>query len=104
MPTERLPSNPNFESLKYQAKELLREPTTQASGVAERIRVFRPRFRQATDAEISNASLSLSDGQLTIACEHGFLSCRYDSRPARVEGEHLPEPPKIRITKGWPTR
>jgi len=74
MPVRRLPSNPNLDHLKYQAKDLLKERTARASGVAQRIREFHPRFRRATDAEIFDAPLSLSDAQLTIAREYGFPS------------------------------
>jgi len=72
MPVRRLPSNPNLDHLKYQAKDLLKERTAHTLGVAQRIREFHPRFRRATDDEIFDAQLSLSDAQLTIAREYGF--------------------------------
>ena len=74
MPVRRLPSNPNLNHLKYQAKDLLKERTARTPGVAQRIREFHPRFRRATDAEIFDAQLSLSDAQVTIAREYGFPS------------------------------
>src|SRR5260221_3622030 len=74
MPVRRLPSNPNLDHLKYQAKDLLKEHAAHTPGVAQRIREFHPRFGQATDAEIFDAHLSLSDAQLAIAREHGFPS------------------------------
>lgn len=74
MPVRRLPSNPNLDHLKYQAKDLLKEHAAHTPGVAQRIREFHPRFHQATDAEIFDAHLSLSDAQLAIAREHGFPS------------------------------
>src|SRR5258706_2395067 len=74
MPVRRLPSNPNLDHLKYQAKDLLKERTSHTPGVAQRIREFHPRFRRATDAEIFDAQISLSDAQLTIAREYGFPS------------------------------
>jgi hypothetical protein len=74
MPVRRLPSNPNLDHLKYQAKDLLKEHTARTPGVAQRIREFHPRFGRATDVEIFDVQLSLSDAQLTIAREYGFPS------------------------------
>ena len=74
MPVRHLPSNPNLDHLKYQAKDLLKERTAHTLDVAQRIREFHPRFRRATDAEIFDTQLSLSDAQLTIAREYGFPS------------------------------
>ncbi|HKV29088.1 MAG TPA: ankyrin repeat domain-containing protein [Candidatus Acidoferrales bacterium] len=74
MPVKRLPSNPNLDHLKYQAKDLLRDHAARNPGVAQRIREFHPRFNRAVDAEIFDAKVSLSDAQLTIAREYGFPS------------------------------
>src|SRR6202165_89150 len=74
MPVRRLPSNPNLDHLKYQAKDLRKEHTTRTPGVAQRIREFHPRFGRATDAEIFAAHLTLTDAQLAIAREYGFPS------------------------------
>ena len=74
MPVRPLPSNPNLNHLKYQAKDLLKEHSAHTPDVAQRIREFHPRFSRAADAEIFEAQLSLSDAQLTIAREYGFPS------------------------------
>jgi ankyrin repeat protein len=74
MPVRRLPSNPSLDHLKYQAKDLLKAHAARDPGAAQRIREFHPRFSRATDAEIFAARLKLSDAQLTIARESGFLS------------------------------
>ena len=74
MPVRRLPSNPNLDHIKYQAKDLLKEHIARTPGVAQRLREFHPRFNRATDAEIFDAPLSLSDAQLAIAREYGFPS------------------------------
>ncbi len=74
MPVRRLPSNPNLDHLKYQAKDLLQEHSAHTPGVAQRIREFHPRFSRATDAEIFAAQFKLSDAQLAIARESGFPS------------------------------
>jgi hypothetical protein len=74
MPVRPLPPNPNLDHLKYQAKDLLKEHTARTPEAAQRIREFHPRYGRATDAEIFNAELKLSDAQLTIAREAGFPS------------------------------
>jgi len=74
MPVRRLPSNPNLNHLKYQAKDLLDEHAARDAGGAQRFREFHPRLHRATDADIFAARLKLSDAQLTIAREAGFPS------------------------------
>jgi len=85
MPVRRLPSNPNLDHLKYQAKDLLKEHAAGDPGAAQRIREFHPRFHRAADADIFGAKLKLSDAQLTIASEAGFQSW------ARLK-EHIEKP------------
>jgi len=74
MPVRRLPSNPNLDHLKYQAKDLLKEHAAHTPGVAPGgIREFHPRFPSGHRRRKSSApTLSLSDAQLAIAREHGF--------------------------------
>jgi len=74
MPVRRLPSNPNLDHLKYQAKDLLKEHAARTPGVAQRLREFHPNFGRSTDAEILDAQIKLSDAQLAIARESGFPS------------------------------
>lgn len=74
MPVKRLPSNPNLDHLRYQAKDLLKGYAARNLGVAQRIREFHPHFNGATDARIFDAQLNLSDAQLAIAREYGFPS------------------------------
>ncbi len=99
MPVRPLPSNPNLDHLKYQAKDLLKEHAAHTPGVAQRIREFHPRFGQATDAEIFGAHLSLSDAQLAIAREHGFPSWArlkaHIERPALSDQLNLPHQERI---------
>jgi hypothetical protein len=74
MPVRRLPSNPNLDHLRYQAKDLLKAHAAHDPAAAQRLREFHPRFRTATDAAIFDAHLKLSDAQLAIARESGFPS------------------------------
>jgi hypothetical protein len=99
MPVRRLPSNPNLDHLKYQAKDLLNEHAAGDAGAAQRIREFHPRFARATDAEIFAAQLKLSDAQLTIAREAGFPSWtrlkRHIEKPTRTDQLDLPHHERI---------
>jgi hypothetical protein len=99
MPVRHLPSNPNLDHLKYQAKDLLRERTARTPEVAQRIREFHPRFEPAADAEIFQAEFSLSDAQLTIAREYGFPSWarlkRHIEKPTLADRLDLPHEQRI---------
>jgi hypothetical protein len=87
MPVRVLPPKPDLDHLKYQAKDLLRDHARRNLGAAQRIREFHPRFASATDAEIFEANLKLSDAQLAIARESGFPSWARLKR--HVEGPAL---------------
>src|SRR6266404_338362 len=99
MPVRRLPSNPNLDHLKYQAKDLLKEHAARDAGAAQRLREFHPRFRHATDEEILAAQLKLSDAQLTIARESGFPSWarlkRHIEKPTLADKLNLPHHERI---------
>ena len=99
MPVRRLPSNPNLDHLKYQAKDLLKEHIAQTLGVAQGIREFHPRFGRATDAQIFDAQLSLSDAQLAIAREYGFQNWArlkaHIEKPALSDQLNLPHHERI---------
>src|SRR5256885_806654 len=100
MPVRRLPSNPNLDHLKYQAKDLLREHAARNPGVAQRFREFHPRFNRATDAEIFGPQPSLSDAQLTIAREYGFPSWtrlkQHIEKPTLSDRLNLPHHERIK--------
>ncbi len=85
MPVRSLPTNPNLDHLKYQAKDLLNMHAARDVQAAQRIREFHPRFKRATDSEIFDAQLTLSGAQLAIAREYGFPSW------ARVK-KHIEKP------------
>jgi len=74
MPVRPLPSNPNLEHLKYQARDLKKLHAARDSGAAQRMREFHPQCRELSDEAIFELKLSLSDAQLTIARERGFKS------------------------------
>jgi len=99
MPVRALPSKPSLDHLKYQAKDLLRDHARRDLGAAQRIREFHPRFTGATDAEIFNAHLRLSDAQLAIAREYGFPSWarlkRHIEKPTLSDQLDLPHHQRI---------
>jgi hypothetical protein len=99
MPVRRLPSHPNLDHLKYQAKDLLKARAAGDSAAAQRIREFHPRFARATDAEIFAVPLKLSDAQLTIAREAGFQSWprlkKHIEKPTLVDQLDLPHHKRI---------
>jgi hypothetical protein len=99
MPVKRLPTNPNLEHLRYQAKDLLRDHAARDLAVAQRIREFHPHWNKATDAEIFDAKPSLSDAQLTIAREYGFPSWarlkRHIEEPTLSDQLNLPHHERI---------
>jgi len=74
MPVRVLPSNPNLEQLKHQAKDLIKAHAAHSAAAAQLIREFHPRFSGATDEAIFAAAFKLSDAQLAIARESGFPS------------------------------
>jgi hypothetical protein len=74
MPVRQLPSHPNLDHLKHQAKDLRKAHAARTLAAAQLIREFHPRFSGFADADLFAAEFKLSDAQLTIAREHGFLS------------------------------
>jgi len=99
MPVKPLPSRPNLDHLKHQAKDLLKDHAARTPGAAQRLREFHPRFTRATDSEIFAARLRLSDAQLTIAREHGFPSWtrlrHHIEQPALSDRLDLPHQQRI---------
>lgn len=100
MPVKHLPSNPNLDHLKYQAKDLLKaHAAARRPEVAQRLREFHPRFARATDVAIFAAQLSLSDAQLAIAREYGFPSWarlkKHIAKPTLSDHLNLPHHDRI---------
>ena len=99
MPVRSLPSDPNLDHLKYQARDLLKEHAAGVEEAAQRIREFHPRFGEASDSEIFDARLRLSDAQLAIAREYGFPSWtrlkRHIERPTLSGRLDLPHQQRI---------
>jgi len=69
-----LPSEPNLEQLRIQAKELLKAHKSRDAEAIPRIKESHPRFTDKSSEHIRDAKLRLSDAQLVIAREYGFDS------------------------------
>ena len=70
--SKRLPSNPNLEHLKKQAKQLVGDHKAGQVDAFARIKFCFPRLAQASVHEILAADFSLCNAQLVIAREYGF--------------------------------
>jgi ankyrin repeat protein len=70
----QLPSRPNLDQLKHQARDLLNAHKAGNQDAIRRIRESHPRWSQASEAEVRSARLTLSGVQLVIAREYGFVS------------------------------
>lgn len=98
MPTRPLPAEPSLTQLKMQAKDLLRAHREQELAALQRLREFHPRFRSVDDATVAAATLKLSDAQLSVAREYGFLSWpRLKAFVENPERENLRVPHHLRI-------
>lgn len=99
MPVRTLPSHPNLDHLKHQAKDLMKAHTARTLAAAQVIREFHPRFSGASDEAIFAAEFKLSGAQLTIAREHGFPSWtrlkRRIEKPVQADRLDLPHHERI---------
>jgi hypothetical protein len=99
MPVKSLPPAPDLAHFKSQAKDLLKLHAARDPQVAQRIREFHPRFREAVDTAIFAAPLRLHDAQLTIARERGFSTwARLKShieKPVAADDRRLPHHERI---------
>jgi ankyrin repeat protein len=70
----QLPSRPNLDQLKHQARDLLDAHRTGDEEALRRIRESHPRLARLADADVRSARFTLSSAQLVIAREYGFAS------------------------------
>src|ERR1700675_3866587 len=69
---KQLPSRPNLEQLKNQAKTILRGHRAANPDALKQIQEYHPRWRNSSEAAIRTARFTLSDAQLVVANEYGF--------------------------------
>jgi hypothetical protein len=99
MSEKHLPSNPNLDQLKHQAKDLLKAHAAGDPDAIRRVREFHPRYDETT--------MTVSDAQLVVAREYGFaswprLKAHVDSlradRSQRFAGEWIAEISTLRLS------
>jgi hypothetical protein len=74
MDAKEVPTRPNLEQYKKQAKDLLKSYRAGDAGTLEVIKQHHPRLGKVPDAELRGARFALADAQLILAREHGFES------------------------------
>src|SRR5436190_24062653 len=87
-----LPARPDIEQLKHQAKDLLKSYKAGDPAAAARVRQTHPRRSSASvqsraREQAASATLRLSDAQLVVAREYGFVC--WPKLKAAVDGMHL---------------
>jgi hypothetical protein len=70
----QLPSRPNLDQLKHQARDLLNAHRAGDEAALRRIRESHPRFARVAESDVRSARFTLSGAQLVIAREYGFVS------------------------------
>jgi hypothetical protein len=70
----QLPSRPNLDQLKHQARDLLNAHKAGDEEGLRRIRESHPRLARLAEADVRSARFTLSGAQLVIAREYGFVS------------------------------
>src|SRR5260370_17505626 len=74
MDAKELPSRPNLEQYRKQAKALLKSENAGDADAVQRMRQHHPRLGKLTDSELRGVKFVLADAQLVVAREHGFES------------------------------
>jgi hypothetical protein len=74
MPTRPLPPHATIDSVKEDAKRLLRDRDARDPAALQRFREFLPRLREADDAAIAAADLRWNEILLAVSREYGFAS------------------------------
>ena len=88
MPTRRLPSSPNLNHLKNQAKKLVREHQAGRVEAFTRIKASFPPLTDASVHEILAADFTLCNAQLVVSREYGFKTWK-DLKEAIAEPSTL---------------
>lgn len=74
METKPVPSHPNLQQYRKQAKDLVKAHYSAAPDAIERIRAFHPALLGFSPQEIADRPFQLTAAQLVVAREHGFES------------------------------
>lgn len=95
---------PTLETLKKQAKLLVRWRRERLFTVAARLRAGLPRLAGLTDAEVLDQPFSLADAQGVIAAEQGFASWaalkkELEAMPTPVKTAATPTAPRLKLVE-----
>jgi hypothetical protein len=88
----QLPSGPNLDQLKHQARDLLNAHRAGDEDAVRRIRASHPRLSQASEADVRSARFTLSGAQLVIAREYGFASWPKLKQHVEKAGPQISDP------------
>jgi len=113
--SKQLPSRPNLEQLKKQAKDLLKAHRSGGHSARNRFLESHPRFSRSNTPDIQSARISLADAQLVIAREYGLaswpelklhvesirdsLTAGIGSMPATDTGSAVSRTPSVPVTR-----
>ena len=101
--TRPMSPRPDLDQLKCQAKELLKAQRAHDPAACAVLRHLR-RFADATDAEILQASVTLSEAQYALAMEYGFPSWDAVKQHVRsATGAEAPAAPADHLRASSPT-
>ncbi len=93
MDAKPLPSNPNLDQYRKQAKDLLKAWKAAGVEVLRRFRQFHPRLARLSGDAFRSAAIVLADAQLVVAREHGFESWpKFASHIDAIRNARLPVP------------
>ena len=92
--SKRLPSNPNLENLKKQAKQLVKDHKDGQVDAFTRIKASFPPLAKASVHEILAADFLLGHAQLVIAREYGYATWK-ELVEAVERRDNLPKDPFI---------
>jgi len=87
--TRRLPTHPDLDQYKKQAKDLLKQLQSGVPDAVRRLQQSHPRFKGLSDANARIAACVLADAQLVVAREHGFSSWAAFKRRIQVSARAL---------------
>ena len=103
-----LPSHPNLEHLRNQAKALVKAHRAGDTLACERLQRHLPRLGSVTSEEILTERVTLQEAQHVVACEYGYrnwaaLVEALKAGPGTgTSAENMPQVYRLRVTAGEP--
>lgn len=103
-----LPSHPNLEHLRNQAKALVKAHRAGDTLACERLQRHLPRLGSVASEEILTERVTLQEAQHVVACEYGYrnwaalVEALKAGPGARTSAESTPQVYRLRVTAGEP--